>query len=230
MAVRFTKGMGRTVGMLLLGQLAGLIVPFVLLIPLTVPPPDYLANAAAASSPIKVAVLLLLANCALTIAISIAVFRLFSRYSQAAALWLLAVSVIMFMQQAIDNVHLLSMLSLSQQFTQAGGADPLFLPLAASVGATRRWAHITELLVIDCWIFSFYAVLYRSGLVARAVAVFGLITVTSHFIGIPSRSFLGYSPIALMGLPMALSHITLAIWLVVKGVDARPRRPGIARR
>lgn len=228
--MRFTNDLGRMVGMLLFVQLAGLILPFVLLIPLTVPPPGYLANAAAASFQIKLAALLLLANCALTIAISIAVFRLFSRYSQAAALWLLAVSVIMFMQQAVDTVHLLSMLSLSQQFTQAGGSDPLFLPLAASVGATRRWAHLTELLAIDGWIFSFYAVLYRSGLVPRAVAVFGLITVTSHFIGIPSRSFIGYSPIALMGMPMALSHITLAIWLLVKGFDARPRRPGIARR
>ena len=56
----------------------------------------------------------------------------------------------MFTQQAVDNIHLLSMLSLSQQYAQAGGPDQLFLPLATAVGATRRWAHITELFVIDC--------------------------------------------------------------------------------
>ncbi len=220
--MRFTRDMGRVVGVLLFLQLAGLIVPFVLLAPLTVPPRDYLANAAAAAVQIKLAALLLLVNCALTIGISIAAFRVFGRNSQAAALWLLAVSAIMFMQQAVDNIHLLSMLSLSQQYAQSSGPDSLFLPLAASVGATRRWAHITELLVIDCWIFSFYAVLYRSGVVPRAVAVFGLVTVTSHFIGIPSLSFIGYAPIALMGMPMALSHITLATWLIAKGFDERP--------
>lgn len=219
--MRFTKDMGRMAGGLLFVQLAGLIVPFVLLIPLTVPPREYLANAAAASFSVKVAVLLLFANCVLTIAISIAAFRVFSRHSQGAALWLLAVSAIMFMQQAVDNIHLLSMLSLSQQYAQAGGPDQLFLPLAAAVGATRKWAHITELFVIDCWIVSLYTVLYRFSLVPRAVAVFGLATVTLHFVGIPSRSFMGYAPVALMGMPMALSHLTLAAWLAIKGFDER---------
>jgi len=45
-----------------------------------------------------------------------------------------------------------------------------------------------------------------------------------HFTGIPLRGFLGYSLVTLMGVPMALSHITLAIWLVAKGFDER-RRP-----
>jgi hypothetical protein len=217
------KDRGRIVGVLLFLQLAGLIVPFVLLLPLTVPPRDYLANAAEASFQIKVAALLLFATCALTIGISIAAFRVFSRYSQAAALWLLAVGVIMFIQQAVDNVHLLSMLSLSQHYGQTGGPDQLFLSLATVVGSTRRWAHITELLVIDCWILSFYSALYRFALVPRLVAIFGLITVLLHFAGIPARSFAGYSAIGAMGVPMALSHITLSLWLVAKGFDDRLR-------
>ena len=139
-------------------------------------------------------------------------------------LWLLSVSLIMFVLQAVDNVHVLSMLSLSQHYAQAGGPDDLFRALATVVGSTRRWAHTTELLVIDWWIFLLYSVLYRFALVPRAVAVFGLITVVLHVIGIPLRGLLGYSPVALMGVPMALSHMTLAIWLVAKGFDER-RRP-----
>ena len=45
--------------MLLFFQLAGLIVPFVLLLPLTTGPQSFLANAAGSSLQIKVAVFLL---------------------------------------------------------------------------------------------------------------------------------------------------------------------------
>ena len=217
--MRSAKSTGRIIGMLLFFQLAGLIVPFVLLLPLTTGPQNYLANAVGASFQIKVAVFLLFANCALTIGITIAAVRVLRQYSEAMTLWLLAASVIMFLLQAVDNVHVLSMLSLSQQSAQAGGPDELFQTLAAVVGSTRRWAHITELLAIDCWIFLLYSVLYRFALVPRALAAFGLMTVMLHFTGIPLRGLVGSSPVALMGVPMALSHITLAMWLAAKGFD-----------
>ncbi len=220
--MRSAKSMGRIIGILLLVQLAGLIVPFVLLHPLTTGPKGFLANAAGASFQIKVAVFLLFANCALTIGIAIAALPVFREYSEAMALWLVVLSVIMFLLQAVDNIHVLSMLSLSQQYAEAGGPAELFQTFAAVVGSTRRWAHFTELLVIDCWIFLLYCVLYRFALVPRALAAFGLITVMLHFIGIPLPGFLGYSIVTLMGVPMAFSHIALAIWLMVKGFGGEP--------
>jgi len=219
--MNYAKSTGRLVGMLLFIQLAGLIVPFVLLHPLTTGPRDFLANAAAASLQIRVAVFLLFANCALTIGIAVAAWPVFRQYSEAMAMWLVAASVIMFSLQAVDNAHILSMLSLSQQSAQAGGADELFQTLAAVVGSSRRWAHFTELLVIDCWIFLLYISLYRSALVPRALAAFGLITVMLHFTGIPLRGLMGYSLVTLMGVPMGLSHLALALWLMARGwVDA----------
>jgi hypothetical protein len=129
----------------------------------------------------------------------------------------------MFLLQAVDNVHILSMLSLSQQYAQAGGAGELFQPLAAAVGSTRRWAHFTELLVIDCWLFLFYIVLCRFRLVPRTLAAFGLITVMLHFTGIPLPGFLGFSIVTLMGVPMAVSQITLAVWLMLRGFQEHHR-------
>lgn len=116
---------------------------------------------------------------------------------------------------------MLSMLSLSQQYAQAGGPDELFQTLAAVVGSTRRWAHYSELLVIDAWIFVLYSLLYRFALVPRALAAFGLITVMLHFTGIPLPLFLGYRSVTLMGVPMALSHIALALWMMAKGFEER---------
>jgi hypothetical protein len=171
-------------------------------------------------------VFLLFANCALTIGISIAALPIFRQYSDRMGLHLVTVGVIMFTLQAVDNSHIMSMLSLSQQYAQAGGPDELFQTLAAAVGSTRKWAHYSELLVIDCWIFLLYCILYHFRLVPRALAVFGLIMVMLHFTVIPLQGFLGYSIVTELGVPMALSHIALALWLMAKGFDEglRPLR------
>lgn len=215
------KRTGRIVGMLLLLQLAGLIAPFVLLLPLTTGPQNYLANAVGASFQIRLAVFLLFANCALTIGISISAFRFIRAQSEALALWLLVSSVIMFVAQAVDNVHVLSMLSLSRQYAQAGGPTELFQALAGVVGTTRRWAHYTELLAIDGWILLFCTILYRFTVVPRPLAAFGLITVTLHFTGIPLAGFLGFASVTMMGVPMAVSHTAFALWLMARGFADR---------
>ena len=214
----------RIIGILLLVQLTGFILPFVLLQPLTTGPAGFLENADKASFQIKLAVFLLFANCALTIGIAIAAMPIFRRYSEAMTLWLVILSVIMFLLQAVDNVHILSMLSLSRQSVQAGGSAELFQTLATVVGSTRKWAHLTELLFIDSWIFLLYSMLYRFALVPRALAAFGLLTVMLHFLGIPLPGFLGYSIVTPMGVSMAFGHIALAGWLMFKGFEERPRR------
>ncbi|HKR00221.1 MAG TPA: DUF4386 domain-containing protein [Pyrinomonadaceae bacterium] len=213
------KSLGRLLGMLLVVQIAGLIVPFVLLRPMM--SDAFLANAAGSSFQIKVAVFLLFANCALTVAISIATFPLFREYSRALALLPVAVSVIMFTLQAVDNAHLMSMLSLSQEYVRAGGPDELFQTLAVAVRSPRRWVHYSELLAIDAWICVLYSLLYRFRLVPRALAAFGLITVLLHFTGITLPLFLEYRSVTLMGVPMAVSHLALAIWLISKGFAER---------
>ncbi len=212
---------GRIIGMLLFLHLAGLIVPFVLLQPLTLGTPSYLANAFGASAQIKLAVVLLLANGLLTIGLTIAACRIVRPYSEAMALSLLAASGIMFLLQAVDNVHVLSMLSLSQRFVEAGRPDVLYETVAAAVGSTRRWAHVMELFAIDCWVFMLYIALLRCTLVPRTVAAIGLSTAVLHFAGVPLRMFLGEPPVTLMAMSMALGHLTLATFLVVRGFPER---------
>lgn len=216
------KSVGQIIGLLLLVQLSGLIVPFVLLLPIAHAPSEFLANAAAFSFQIRLGVFLLFVNCALTIGISVAAFPIFRQYSEALALLLVAVSVIMFSLQAVDNSHILSMLSLSQRFTEEGGQNEVFQMLAAAVGSTRRWAHYSELTAIDAWIFVFYSLLYRFTVVPHALAAFGLLTVLLHFTGIILPVWLGYPGVTLMGAAMALGHLVLGSWLVAKGFGQRP--------
>jgi hypothetical protein len=86
---------------------------------------------------------------------------------------------------------------------------------------TRRWAHLSELLVIDAWILVFYLGLIRAGALPRLLSAFGLLTVAAHVVAIPLPGFLGLRAFAEAGMPMALSHLATAGWLVAKGSGPR---------
>jgi hypothetical protein len=204
---------------MLLLQLAGFIVPFVMLRPLM--SADYFANGADYSFQIKTAVLLFFANGALTIGISIKAWPVFRKYSEPMAMWLIVLSVIMFVLQAVDNVHIMSMLSLSQQYVESGGvANELNSALAAVVRTTRRWAHYPELFAIDAWITLFGAILLRFAFVPRLIALFGLLTIFLHFVAVPLSGFLGYGISTALGVPMAFGLLANAVWLIAKGFDS----------
>ena len=224
--MRSAKIIGRVIGLLWLVQLALIIVAFVLVLPLTGSPAEVLAHAAEKSFQIKAGVLLLFSNCALTIAFSFAASYIFRQYSDTLALLLVVVSVIMFSLQVVDNAHLLSMLSLSQQYTQAGGSGEL-LPAMAAVAATRRWTHYSELLAIEAWNLTLYLLLFRFALVPRALAAFGLITVLLHITGTTLPLFLGYGPVTLLAATLGLSHLSVALWLMIKGFYEEPQRGSV---
>lgn len=220
--MRSAKSIGRIIGILLFVQLVVLTPAFILLMPMTTS--GFLENAAGVSFQIKVAVFLLFANGALTIGIAITAFPIFREYSVRAALWFLAFSIIWFAMQAVDNIHILSMLSLSQQFTEGGALNAeLFGAVATAVRSTRRWAHYTELLVIDTWFVVLYISLFRFALVPRVLAGFGLIMVAVHTTGITLPVFAGYPIVPLMAYSMALSYLALGTWLVVKGFEEGQR-------
>jgi hypothetical protein len=212
-------GRGRLVGGLLFLQLVGLIVPFVLLLPIVTPPGAYLAQAAASSTRLLAGVLLLLVNGAVTIGISIAAWPTLRRTSEALALWLVVLGALMLGVQMVDNIQVLSMLSLSQAHAAGGAAGDSLREVAIAVGATRRWAHLSELFVIDAWIVVFYLSLIRAGALPRLLSAFGLLTVAVHFAAIPLPGFLGLRAVAEAGMPMALSHVATAGWLVARGLE-----------
>jgi hypothetical protein len=182
-------------------------------------PAEFVEDAAASSSQVRTAVFLLSWNCALTIGLSIVVWPLFRQHAEGLALLLVAVSAIMFSLQAVEIAHMLSMLSLSQQYIAEGARGDLLRAMAMAVRSGRRWIHYSELFSIEAWIFVFYSLLYRAALVPRALSVFGLLTVILHFTGIVLPFFLGYSSVGALGVPMGLSQLGLALWLAIKGFE-----------
>jgi hypothetical protein len=213
-----SRGRGRLVGGLTFLQLVGLIVPFVLILPIVTTPGAWLVSAADSSARIRTGVLLLLVNGAVTIGISIAAWPALRRTSEALAQWLVVLSALMLGVQIVDDVHVLSMLSLSQMRAAAGAGEDTLRAAALAIGTTRRWAHLSELVVVDAWILVFYLGLIRARALPRLLSTFGLLTVAAHVLAIPLPGLLGLRGVTEAGMPMALSHVATAGWLVAKGL------------
>jgi hypothetical protein len=219
--MRSAKTTGRTVGILLLFQLAaGLMVPFILLLPLVPGSPEFLTAAAEHSFQIRTAVFIFFIGGALTLSIGITMLPIIRRYSNATALWFIAVCLISFMLDLMHNATVLSMLSLSQQYINGGAADSrLYEIVGAAVASARRSAHVVQLVGIGAWIFIFYSSLFRFALIPRALAAVGLIGIVSQFTGVTLMMLLGYTVIGQMAMPMLPIQIAVAGWLVIKGFN-----------
>ena len=219
--MRSAKSIGRRVGILLLLQLAaGLMVPFILMRSIVAGSPAFLTAAAESSFQIRSAVLIAFVGGALTISLGITALPVFRRYSNATALWFLAVCVISCTLDIVHNATVLSMLSLSRQYVSGGAAEPeLYQALGATVASTRRWAHFTQLVAIGGWIFVFYSSLFRFALIPRALAALGVMGIALQFIGVTLMMFLGSRVIGEMAMPMLPIQIAVAIWLMVRGFN-----------
>lgn len=208
----------RLLAVLLLLQLGGLIVPFVMLHPIAHSPGYSLAHAAAVGSQLKLALALLLTNCVLTVGISLVVFACLRRERPRLATLLLIASVVMLALQAVDTLSVLSIISLSEQYAAANGAGRDFVRLATALAAARKGPHYGELVAIDVWMALLYGSLLSGRLVPNALAGFGLMTVALHFGGIVLPGLLGHRGMTALGVPMAFAELALVLWLFARGL------------
>jgi hypothetical protein len=218
------KRQGRILGLLVLVQLAGLIVPFVMLKALYAPP-GFLDSAAQSAPAIRWSLLLLLANGALTTGISLSVYPLVRATGAGLSRWLIIVGVAWLILQAVDNTQVLTMLSLSERYAAASGSPrELFDALGPLASSTRRTAHYTVLLAIGAWMLLFYSALWRSRMIPWMVPAVGVLAATSHLAGVSVPVLLGYRNVLTLGMGLAISHGLLIAWLLAKGF-ATPRAP-----
>jgi hypothetical protein len=231
MEMTSSKRVGRILGVLLLLHLAaGLVVPYVLLMPLSTGPGGFLETAAKMADQVRLNVLLLFVGGALPIGIAATAWPVLRQRNPALGLWLLALAGVNLALQAVENAHWLSMLSLSQKYAEATAGDAgIFQSLAIVVRSAWRWAHYAHILVVVGWLFVLYCLLYRSGRVSRALAAFGVATTLLHTAGITLPVFVGYrmpSP-ELFGMPLGLATLLMAGWLMAKGFG-EPKAESVA--
>src|ERR1700680_2635834 len=176
--MRTAEQTGRIIGVLLLIQLViGIAVNFALLDPIFTTP-GFLVNAAAHPSKMALAALLGIVTGALSIGVAVTAFRAFRQSSQAMALWFIAMAVAGLAVNVVESISVMSLLSLSEAYAKASGAErDLFPLLRIIVASARNWAHYLGLIISGSNLFGFYIALLRFALLPRVLAAFGMAAV-----------------------------------------------------
>ncbi len=223
-----SKSVGQAIGMLLLAQLVtGLILPYALLLPLSAPAGAFLDSAAPMAGTVRLSVLMLFVGGAVSLGMTVILWPAASERQPLLALWLLALAVMNFSLQLIENAHCLSLLSMSEAYASTGAADlRTFEALGLAAHASFRWTHYSHILIVVAWLFTLYLVFYRGAMVPRPLAALGMAAASLHFIGITLPAFGGYHmPYPdLFGAPLGLATLALALWLMVGGFANREPR------
>jgi len=207
------------------------VAPIISVVPLSVVPlgflgsegdPDYLTAVSANENQVLIGALLWLTMTASVVAIPILMFPILRRHNESLALGYVGARIFEGFFNAVNVISLLSLLSLSREFVDAGApVASYFQTSGALLLAAIDWGSI---LLDLAWLLSvpvFNYVLYQSKLIPRWLSVWGLVGGALWFVAWPVRLF-GLSPpsIEILALPIAAQEMILAAWLIVKGFNS----------
>ncbi len=122
----------------------------------------------------------------------------------------------------VGLVCLLSLLTLSQQFTTAGAADPTSLQAIGNLlVSVRDNAALVAVFAFCLGAFMYYYLFFQSRLIPRWLSGFGIVAIILMMAACVSALFSGnritsYIPLAA---PIAVQEMVLAVWLIVKGFN-----------
>lgn len=220
--MRFPHNAERFIGLLLLLHLiVGLTTPYIILRPLG---GALDASAIVNGASVRLAVMLLFIGGAITIAITVTAWPIFREYSFQLATWLLALAITNFALQCVENAAWMSLFTFSQEYAKASAGDAsLFHVTGLALRMIWKWVHYTHLLIMVSWMFLLGVMLWRTAVVPRALGLLLPLGSLLQIIGITLPQFIPYPSPApmLMGLPLGIIYLALAVWLIGRGFSGQ---------
>lgn len=213
---------GRMVGALLLLLIVGGILTNFVLTASLFGEPGFLVAAADNASKISLSALIGVAMGLVSIAVASLLYPVFRQRSQSLGLFYFALVVAGFALTVVENISVMSMLSLSQAYAEAGGAQPeLYDGLRIVVKSARNWTHYISLIVSGCTLFVFYIAMFRFKLIPRLLSIIGLLAVLSQLYAVTTPLF-GMDVDFRFIAPLGICEIILAFWLMARGFRGKP--------
>jgi len=188
--------------------------------------PGILANAAANENRMIVLALLELTMAVAVAGVAFMIYPVLVRSAdttikEGLALWYVGTRIAEGTILIVAIIATLSIMSLSQEFIQAGGPDAPFYQVGGSVLlATVDYAFMLGQSVFCIGALMLYYLLFQSKIVPRWLSVWGFIAAPLMFVaglslmvtGDPNSTFS-----TVLYAPMALQEMVFAVWLIVKG-------------
>ena len=203
-----------------------ILIPGSLIIDAIIDAPDFLINVSANQSKVIIGLFLEMINTAAVLGISVVMFPLLKKQSEALALGYVGSRVVESAILLVGHVFLLLLVVLSQVFVSAAAPDASqFQTLGTLLIAERRLTFKFVPLIVSVGAAMFYYLLYKTKLIPRWLSVWGLIGVPFSLaafgvamFGLSAEASIPTSAIVL-NLPIGLNEIVLGIWLIVKGFN-----------
>ncbi len=156
--------------------------------------------------------------------IAISLYPVLKRYNEGLALGSVGLRIIEAVFGIITALCLLSLVTLSQDFVNAGsppGSD--YQTLGTLIKAVSNWfGYVFLVLAFTLAALIYYYIFYRTRLIPRWLAAWGSIGAALSMsaaiwaaFGEPPLS----TPFVVLNIPIAVQEMILAVWLIVKGFD-----------
>jgi hypothetical protein len=173
-----------------------------------------------------------LVNDLAVLGIGVLLFPILKKYGESLALGYFAFRFVEATVLIVSKISVLSLISLSQLYIEAGVPDASYFHTLGTVAlAQREWASVIQVIFFVLGALTLYWALYQSKLVPRFLSVWGLIAVAAlsvaNMLDIPDPTQ-GFEPTMLLFAPIFLSEILLAVWLIVKGFSSESGSPAVA--
>ena len=187
--------------------------------------PDYLVNISANETQFVTAELLGFFMAVGIAGIGLVVYPVLKQHSASIAILYVGSRLTEGILIIVGQASKLALLPLSQEFVKAGAPDAsYFQTLGELLQAVSHWDGVLMSIVFPIGALLFYYLLYRSKLIPRWLSVFCF---TGPILSLPGVFLVLYGLIEVrstidisMQIPLMLSELTLAVWLIVKGFNS----------
>jgi len=217
--MKSNKKTGRLVGLLFLLIFATGIIVYRFLQGPVLFSEDFLSVTSENSNEIIISTLLLFLSGIMSIVIAAILLPIFKKHSTTLAFLYLVFCILSFVAISIDNIGVLSMLELSNEYAKSGSDNSNILTTLGNVLSKKHWwTHYLSLLISCFPVFILYYTLYLSKLIPKIISIVGIVAVVLMFIEI-LFSILGNSISMNMLLPIGLIQLIFPLWLIFKGFN-----------
>ncbi|MFC1550011.1 DUF4386 domain-containing protein [Candidatus Neomarinimicrobiota bacterium] len=185
------------------------------------PIPEYLVNVSANENKVIIGMLIEWIWVLAVIGIIATLFPILKKHNEALALGFSGLRFIEAISTVISSIGLLTLLTLSQGFIEAGApSGSHFQTIGNVLLAIREWAFIIGSGLV--WSLSAVVLnylLYQTKLIPRWLSAWGFVGGVLSFANYLPELF-GIDSIEILFLPIAVQEMVFAVWLIVKGLNS----------
>ncbi|HYI65655.1 MAG TPA: DUF4386 domain-containing protein [Candidatus Limnocylindrales bacterium] len=182
--------------------------------------PNYLSNLAANTGQLRIGALLMLVNSLVVAAIGVLMLRIARPHGEVIAFGYLAARLVEAVVLAVGVVFLLLQIPLGREAAEAGAAGAPSLQVLSSLSIQGNdSAYQVAMIALGLGSVPFWYLFYRSGLVPRFLAAWGIVGYAIFASG-AVLEILGLEVGLILSVPAGLFEASIGIWLIVKGFSS----------